>query len=295
MMSKENPVASLSPEELYGEQIRFFAQAGLDGEAVQRQLSKTRAVVIGGGVVGSLTLSLLAEAGVGMLRILDATRTEARTLPGNALLRAEDVGRPRAEALSERLRQRHPSLTSESVPANPLSASELAPVLRDTDCAVVCLDSPAPALLDAVNAAALQAQTRWLMGQVYSGVGLVGPTVIPDQSPCYKCYELRRNANLSNYEETVQYESRLRQMPGIRSECVAPRPLAALLSAFLALEVQRLLTGVSTPQTVGRILRLDFFATDMTSHQILRFPNCPACGYGKQRKLPLVSQLPPRA
>ena len=155
---------------------------------------------------------------------------------------------------------------------------------------LVCLDSPAPALLDAVNRAALQANVRWVTGQIYRGTGILGPTVIPYQSACYKCYELRRNANLENYEEVMHYETRLRQMPAIRSEFVAPKPLAQTLGGLLALESLRLMTQTAIPQMAGRILLIDFFAPEMTYHRILRLPNCPACGDERRSSLPSVQE-----
>jgi hypothetical protein len=105
---------------------------------------------------------------------------------------------------------------------------------------------------------------------------------------------MRRDANLDNYEETMQYESRLRQMTGMRNECAAPSSLAALIAAFLSLEALRVVTGASYPQMVGRILHLSFFGTDFSEHRLLRFPNCPDCGYGKRRGLAEVPQLPLR-
>jgi thiazole/oxazole-forming peptide maturase SagC family component len=166
---------------------------------------------------------------------------------------------------------------------------KLGNAIRGLDAVIVCADSASPALMDVVNEAALRTNKRLLVGQVAQGVGLVGPTVIPKESACYKCYELRRNANLLNYEEIMKYESRLREMPGIRSEMVAPRPFAALIGGLLALEALRLLSGIAPPQTVGRILRINFNAPEMTYHRLLRLPNCPACGYEKRRPLP---QLP---
>lgn len=293
-MTEEPPVALLSKDDLYQAQARFFSQAALDREAIQQKLAQARLVLIGGGVVGSHALLSLADSGVGTLRILDAARVEESNLSGNALLRAEDVGRSRGSALQERVAQRNPYIRSEVLEADVFSANELKGILAETDCALVCLDAPSPALVDAVNEAALQSGTRWIIGQIYRGVGLVGPTVIPRQSPCYRCYELRRNANLADYEETMKFETRLREMTGIRSDCVAPQPLAAGVGAFVALDALRLLTAASYPQTVGRILHLDFFAMDLTLHRILRFPNCPACGYGSRRRLPQLPQLPRR-
>lgn len=268
--------------------MRFFAQAGHDGEAAQHRLRQARALVLGGGVIGSHALALLADSGLGVLRIPEGGPIEERDLAGHALWRAADVGRGTGAALSERLKERQPTLQVEQWPLDPLDPGALQAALKGCDCALICLDAPAPALLNAVNEAALRTKTRWLAGQIYRGAGIVGPTVIPHQSPCYKCYELRRNVNLNNYEETLAYEARLDQLPRRRSECIAPRPLASLVASLLALETVRLLTGVCFPQLVGRIWRIDFFAPEMAVHRLLRLPLCPACGYGRQRQLPLL-------
>ena len=287
-------VTALTPDDLYEGQITFFSRASVDAASTQQMIGAAQVVVIGGGVVGSYALTSLADAGVGTLRILDSTTIERNNLAGNALLRPEDLNRPRADALRERISQRNPHIKVEGLAANPDAKDELKEVFRKSDLALVCLDSPAPAILDAVNAAALETNTRWTIAQIYSGMGLVGPTVIPNQSPCYKCYEMRRNVNLNNYEETMQYESRLREMPGIRNECIAPAPLAALVASFLAVEALRLVSRASYPQLVGRVLYLSFFGTDFSEHHLLRFPRCPACGYGKRRGLPVMPQLPLR-
>ena len=285
---------ALKPEDLYEGQISFFSRASWDGASIQQLLATAQVVVIGGGVVGSHTLASLADAGVGTLKILDSSTVERNNLAGNALLSADDLNRSRADALKERVGQRNPYTKVETLAANPDSIDDLKEVFRRSDLALVCLDSPAPAILDAVNAAALETNTRWTTGQIYSGMGLVGPTVIPNQSPCYKCYEMRRDFNLNNYEETMQYESRLREMPGIRNECMAPTPLAALVAAFIAVEALRLASRTEYPQLFGRVLHLSFFGKDFSEHRLLRFPKCSACGYGKRRSLPQFPQLPLR-
>jgi len=274
--------APLSEEDFYRDQVQFFSRSSVDGRAVQQRLSRARVTIVGARAIGSHALVSLADSGVGTLRVLDAAMVTARDLPGNALLNGEDVGRSRAEALSSHIGERNPYLKCHGHSVEISSVEEVAEHIRGTDCLLVCLDSPAPAILDAVNQAALQTNVRWIVGQVYVGAGLIGPTVIPHQSPCYTCYQVRRNANLENYEAVMRYESQLRQHPTTESGCIAPGPFAAFIGAFLALEAVRLLSGLAMAQTTGRILRLDFFTMDMTFYRILRLPNCPACGYGKR-------------
>ncbi len=288
----ESGSRQMSKEDFFGDQIRFFNQSGFEGEQVQERITNSRCLLVGGGEVGSHALAILADSGVGNFKVIDENTVEERFLAGNALLRAEDTGSSYGEGLKKRLEQRNQFSTVDNLTVNPLDKNALKPVLKETDCALFCLDSPAPALLEAFNEAALQTKTVWLRGQVYRGEGIVGPVVIPGQSACYKCFELRRNANLSNYEEVMQFESRLKEMPQIRTDSNTLRPIAALTASLLALEALRILSGVSHPQLVAKYIRLDFRSFDFAPHRFLRLPNCPACGYGKRRTLPQFKEMP---
>lgn len=289
-LSKESkPTPSISKDDFYENQIRFFSQTKTDGRAIQRSLEKTHVLIIGAGAIGSHAAAALSQSGFGYLHFLDLVKTTGADIPAHAFFNQHDIGQPRAEALAAHVAARNPHVSCKSTTTDVHSVEQLGNAIRGMDAVVVCADSASPALLDVVNEAALRTNKRLLIGQSAQGVGLIGPTVIPKQSACYKCYELRRNANLLNYEEIMQYESRLRQMPDIRSELVAPRPFAALIGGLLALEALRLLSGLVAPQTVGHILRVNFNAPEMTYHRILRLPNCPACGHDKRRQLP---QLP---
>lgn len=159
-----------------------------------------------------------------------------------------------------------------------LDAAAVSPAhLEGLDCVLACLDAPNPALLGILNGAALETHVPWITGLVEGGVGRVGPTIFPGQSPCYRCYEARCIANLDG--RAPARTPRVAPQDGF----VAPFAFAALMGGFLALDAVRLLTGLTTPQTVGRVALLDFYASEITYHRILRLPNCPACGYGKRQ------------
>ena len=142
-------------------------------------------------------------------------------------------------------------------------------------CVLVSLDSPAPAVLATVNSASLKGGWPWIPGQIELGVGMIGPAVIPGQSACYLCFELRRRANLASHPAPDG------------DAAAAPGPLAACVGSLLALEAVRLVSRLAPLQSIGRIMLLDFFAPEISSRRILRLPNCPDCGYGG-RRLPAV-------
>jgi bacteriocin biosynthesis cyclodehydratase domain-containing protein len=246
-------------DERHAAQARFFYEAQRDGADIQRRLARARILILGAGALGSHLVEGLAHAGVGEMRIHDP------------------AGAPRAHALCAEAAARYPHLGFRAGPDDP---EDFAGAIGEVDCAVVCADSPIPLLAEAVNEAALRAEKRWLLGRVDRGIGLIGPTVIPRESACYECFLLRRAVNLADADERQPHPG---APPGRGEGLAAPRALAAAIGSLLALEVLRLLSGAAPPQTVNRVLRLSFFAAQATYHRILRFPGCPACGFGARR------------
>lgn len=265
-------------EELYWDQVRFFSRSSSDGDAVQKRLAETRLLAFGAGRVGAYALTALAEAGLGSLLICDDTETGERDSSSTSPPAQGAAPTTRAAALTQRLNSHmHADDLCEHRPLAEADEEELTKLLRRSHVAVVCLDAPDPVLVENINRAALRAEVSCVIGQVYDGVGWVGPTIVPNSGPCYQCFESRRNMNLDNYEESMRYETRFREMRALRKGAVAPRPLAACVGALVALEALRLLTKLAAPQTLGRVLRVDFHALEMTYHRVLRWPRCPAC------------------
>jgi molybdopterin-synthase adenylyltransferase len=78
---------SLEPEDRYSRQV-LFAEIGLEG---QKQLARSRVVIVGCGATGSALASSLARAGVGMLRILDRDYVEPSNLQRQSLFDENDA------------------------------------------------------------------------------------------------------------------------------------------------------------------------------------------------------------
>lgn len=70
----------------------------------QQALAETHITICGLGTVGSNAAVELARMGVGALTLIDDDEVEAHNLPSQAYLLA-DLGRPKAEALAERVSQ----------------------------------------------------------------------------------------------------------------------------------------------------------------------------------------------
>lgn len=76
----------------------------------QRKLKEAKVLVIGTGGLGAPLLQYLAAAGVGHLGVVDFDIVDQSNLQRQVLFGMEDIGRPKVEAASERLRNLNPDI-----------------------------------------------------------------------------------------------------------------------------------------------------------------------------------------
>jgi bacteriocin biosynthesis cyclodehydratase domain-containing protein len=139
--------------------------------------------------------------------------------------------------------------------------------------AIVCSDGPGFAAFDAANAAAMRSGARWLRVALSGPVAHLGPTVVPHQSACYACFDLRWRSHEPDLDGFLAY----RGYPAPVDEGELA-PFRSLLASHAALEALRLLTGFAPPATIGRFYEFDVGSPAATPHDVLKAPRCPACG-----------------
>jgi bacteriocin biosynthesis cyclodehydratase domain-containing protein len=212
-----------------------------------------RVVVHGAGRVGGPLAALLAAAGVGTVDVRDAASTRAAdTAVGGLAL--TDLGRPRAEALSGRLR----SLGSVRRPA-----------------LVVLTDEGA----EETAAVLVRAGTPHLLARVEETRGTVGPLVLPGSAACLHCLDLVRSALDPGWPAVA---AQLGQP--VRAVQACDGVLAAAVAAQAALQVLQLLEG-DTPASVGGTLELELPGWRWRRRSWPQHPSCP-CAWAVRAGLP---------
>jgi len=153
--------------------------------------------------------------------------------------------------------------------------------LPDADFVVACQESPGFAFFDAVNGVCLERGTRWLRVAVLGTTAHLGPTIVPYESCCYTCFDLRVRSHEPDLDGFAAY----RAHPGAADEG-ALAPLRAALAAEAALEAARILTGFAPPATIGRFYEIGARTPDRVGHDVLKVPRCPRCGRGRPPREP---------
>lgn len=142
------------------------------------------------------------------------------------------------------------------------------------DLVVACEVAPGFDLFNAVNDVCLATKSKWLRVAVSGTSAQLGPTVVPYETACYTCLELRRQAHEPELDGYLAYRAQA-NIDDARDEGTAP--LVSVVSGQVALEITRMLTGNAPPATFGRYYEFSAGSPAATPHEVLRVPRCPSC------------------
>lgn len=150
-------------------------------------LAKRSALVIGAGSVGSWLCDGLVRSGVGALTVVDHDVVEAHNL-GRTCYRWDQVGRPKAAALTEHLRAINPAVELSATPkmVEPGSGRWLRQKCAEADLVIAATDDPVAQRQ--INLLARGADRPSLFVGIYDGAS-GGEIVIssPSRTACYQC------------------------------------------------------------------------------------------------------------
>ncbi|PCJ18851.1 MAG: hypothetical protein COB04_06770 [Gammaproteobacteria bacterium] len=110
------------------------------GDAGQKKLTQARVLIIGAGGLGHPVATYLAGAGVGHLTICDHDHVEESNLHRQILFTPKDIGKPKAEVLSDRIRAQNPLIQVHTI-NHKLTASNAQQHLACIDVIVDCCDN----------------------------------------------------------------------------------------------------------------------------------------------------------
>jgi molybdopterin-synthase adenylyltransferase len=240
----------------YAKQI-LFAQIGPEG---QEKIPRSTVAVIGLGALGTVIGSHLCRAGVGRLRLIDRDFVELSNLQRQFLFEEKDARDrlPKALAAAEKLRAANSEITIEEVIAD-VNARNAEQLLSGADVVLDGTDNLETRFL--INDVALKTMKPWIYGAVLGSEGMT-MTVIPGQTPCFRCFIPEAPAPGS--------------MPNCDTEGVLSA-VTAVIASLQSAEALKILTG-SEPRR--SLLRIDVWEGECMEFSIPRRPECPACGKG---------------
>jgi bacteriocin biosynthesis cyclodehydratase domain-containing protein len=229
--------------------LDLLAAHGLlvEGPGVAGRPGAVRAVAALSGLAPSVVAGRLEEAVVGVVGSAGSGELAAR------LLQADGVGEVRRLSWAE----------------------------GGVDLALVC---PSPGEVVRVaewNRDALERELPWLLLRPYDGVVVtVGPLVLPGESSCYECLQLRLGSHL-DYRSDLE---RIEAAPVAAGQSSSLEACSAGLAAHLALSW----LGARDVRVPGVLFAFETLPEiSLTPHHVLRVPRCGACSAAERAAAPL--------
>ncbi|MGC4813183.1 TOMM precursor leader peptide-binding protein [Micromonospora sp. DT228] len=126
-----------------------------------------------------------------------------------------------------------------------------------------------------VNDRHLAAGRSWTLARPHGNVVFLGPHLVPGRTGCWACLRQRwqENEQVNAFLDGQELAAPLPQ-PG---RAVLPG-LATMAAGLLAAELAVLAVRGTSPRLTGRMVALDTRDLSTESHQLVRQPQCPACG-----------------
>lgn len=228
------------------------------GGRAQHALKAASVAVVGAGGLGHPMLGPLVGAGIGRVRLIDDDVVELSNLHRQVLFTAEDVGRPKAEALAARLRTLNPHVEIETHVTR-LTEDNAAELLGGVTLIADGCDNFATRIL--VNRTAVRLGVPLVTAAVGSFDGQLGVFAghLPDVA-CWACFAGAPD-----------------DVPGAScAERGVLGPVTGVMGALQALEILRLLTDFGPP-TLGALLVWDAMTQRMRRIHVPKDPDCPVC------------------
>jgi adenylyltransferase/sulfurtransferase len=246
--------------ERYSRQILFSEI----GEAGQRRLLESSAVMVGCGALGTALANVLVRAGLGKLRIVDRDFVEPSNLQRQTLFEETDAQEslPKAVAAERRLRAINSGVVVEGIVAD-VSAKNAEELLTGFPLILDGTDNFETRFL--LNDVAIHLHVPWIYAAVVASYG-VTLTVRPGETACLACALESDSADgnrKSGSEDTCDTIGVLGAAAGV-------------ISSIEAAEAIKLLTG--KPELAGgRLTSFDVWSGRFQSVRVARNANCRAC------------------
>lgn len=219
-------------------------------EFTSRSLLKARPWLIGTGVLVWRIASLMAECGIPYGSLTDLSHSKGQVSPAEWC----EI----QPTFSER--------------------GELIDLFDSHDLVICALDRIWQPLWESLNAVALVTRKPWLSVLVQADNGLLGPLVLPFESACFSCFDLRQRGNLASpeiYSKFVEDQS-IDNLPNVP---VVFAPLREIMASHCVLEIYRFYSHTQAPDTVGRVLEFRISDYRPKVHHVFKLPRCSSCSH----------------
>lgn len=227
------------------------------GEKTQQKLANSQVVVVGAGALGTNTVNGLARAGVGSITLIDRDFIELSNLHRTSLFGENDLGRPKAIVVKEKITRINSDVTLEALTKD-LDPSNALKILEGHGLILDCTDNLLTRYL--INDCSVKLSIPWIYAAVIETQGMT-MNINPQTGPCFRCLFPDRPPAGS--------------LPTCESAGVIGT-IPLVISSIQVTEAIKYLSGENWE--VGSLVNFDIWSRDLSTVRIEKNEGCIACG-----------------
>lgn len=151
--------------------------------------------------------------------------------------------------------------------------------IKSVDVVINCADFPdINTTSNWISELCMKYNKKHIIGGGYNGhTGLIGPSIIPYKSACWKCFDKKYLKNVDS--------SDLEVMINTRKSAGAVSILSSIVASIQTWECVKLITGIGDVQTLNRKGFFDINTFEIEWEEIDRLDNCELCGGNKYGRI----------
>lgn len=236
-------------------------------------------VIIGLGAVGSWTTIQLAKTGLKKFTLIDDDTVEQSNL-NRTFFTLQDIGEKKVDSMKKHLYKISTEIKCTTIESHISSQNALKNILGNVEnnnlLVINCADMPNVDTTSSwVNKVCLELNIPYIIAGGYNlHLTLLGPTIIPYETACYKCIDFQLNYN-DTIDEILKSKKLVRPNRNIGNIV----PMATITSSFVVNETIRtiLKSKFLKPVMLNKRGNINFFTNNITFQDFFRDATCKEC------------------
>ena len=225
----------------------------------QEKLTKSHALIVGAGGLGSPVALYLAASGVGQLTICDYDQVDLTNLQRQIIHTTQSIGINKAVSAEQTLSQINPEVVIKTVQQKS-TETEMAGLVKKADVVIDCSDNAATRY--ALNRICYAEKKPLVSGAAIRFEGQITVFDFRDEvSPCYQCL----------FPQSGDSQELRCAEAGVFS------PIVGMIGTAQAAEALKCLMNIGE-RLQGRLLMLDVLTAEWRTIRFSRDPACSLCG-----------------
>lgn len=281
VLANDNLVITKDDYSKYRRVIHFIEDYSDSDESLLEMWENIRnstVVIIGLGAVGTWTAINLVQSGVKNLILIDNDVVDVTNLHRQFGFCETDVGKKKTSVIANRLK-----LIEEKVQIREINAflGEMTLsryITESVDLIINCADKPSvDQTSEWVGKYCMDHDIPHIIGGGYNlHLSLVGQTIIPKKTACYKCFDIQLR-EINDIEGTS-----IKRLNTKNRKIGSFGPMCSIVASFIGMEAVKVLSKRIPPDNVNRRGEFDIYEMQLKYNQFDRLEDCPWCGGDSQ-------------